>query len=99
VRSAILQRRLERALRALLTGTAARPPLRTIAHDHGFLSEEQYSRSFRARFGITPYQFYDMVRRQDTAALAAQAERFGFEGLLKWIKERLESGDSIRLAE
>jgi AraC-like DNA-binding protein len=92
VRSAILQRRLERAIRALLTGTAARPPLRAIAYDHGFSSEEQCSRAFRTRFGITPYQFYDMVRRKDTAALAAQAERFGFEGLLKWIREGMESG-------
>jgi AraC-like DNA-binding protein len=92
VRNTILQRRLERAMRVLLTGTAAKPPLRAIARDHGFSSEEQYSRAFRARFGVTPYQFYDMVRRKDTAALAAQAERFGFTGLLKWIKEMVESG-------
>jgi hypothetical protein len=32
-----------------------------------------------------------MVRRRDTEALAAQAERFGFPGLLKWIKEKFES--------
>ena len=87
VRNAILQRRLERAIRVLLTSTAARPPLRAIARDHGFSSEEQYSRAFRLRFGMTPYQFYDMARRKDTVALAAQAERFGFQGLLKWIKE------------
>jgi AraC-like DNA-binding protein len=91
VRNAILQRRLERAMRVLLTGTAARPPLRAIARDHGFSSEEQYSRAFRARFGTTPYQFYDMVRRKDIEALAAQAERFGFPGLLKWINEKIES--------
>jgi AraC-like DNA-binding protein len=97
VRNAILQRRLERAMRALLTGTAARPPLRAIARDHGFSSEEQYSRAFRTRFGMTPYQFYDMVRRKDTAALAAQVERFDFPGLLKWIKERMDSEpDRIR---
>ncbi len=92
VRNAILHRRLERAVRVLLTSTAAKPPLRAIAHDHGFPSEEQFSRAFRARFGTTPYQFHDMVRRKDTEALAAQAERFGFPGLLKWIKERIESG-------
>lgn len=92
VRNAILQRRLERAMKALLNGTAAKPPLRAIARDHGFTSEEQYSRAFRARFGITPYQFYDMVRRKDTEALTAQVERFDFPGLLKWIKERTESG-------
>jgi AraC-like DNA-binding protein len=92
VRNAILQRRLERAMRVLLTGTTARPPLRAIARDHGFSSEQQYSRAFRERFGITPYQFYEMVRRKDTVALAAQAERFGFAGLLKWIKETIAPG-------
>ena len=91
VRNAILQRRLERAMRVLLTSTSTRPPLRAIARDHGFSSEEQYSRAFRSRFGTTPYQFYDMVRRKDTEALAAQAERFAFAGLLKWIKEEIES--------
>jgi AraC-like DNA-binding protein len=97
VRNTILQRRLERAVRVLLTGTAAKPPLRSIALDHGFSSEEQYSRAFRARFGTTPSQFYDMVRRRDTEALAAQAERFGFPGLLKWIKEKFEP-DRVRRA-
>jgi AraC-like DNA-binding protein len=89
VRNAILQRRLERAVRVLLT--AAKPSLRMIARDHGFSSEEQYSRAFRARFGTTLYRFHDMVRRKDTEALAAQAERFGFPGLLKWIKETMGS--------
>jgi hypothetical protein len=55
-------------------------------------TRQNKNRAFRARFGITPHQSYDMVRRKDTAALAAQAERFGFEGLLKWIKEGIESG-------
>ena len=91
VRNAILQRRLERAVRVLLTSTAVKPPLRAIARDHGFSSEEQYSRMFRTRFGTTPSQFYDMVRRKDAHALAAQAERFNFPGLLKWIKERIEA--------
>jgi AraC-like DNA-binding protein len=91
VRNAILERRLECAMRVLLTSTSKRPPLRVIARDHGFSSEEQYSRAFRSRFGTTPYQFYDMVRRKDTEALAAQAERFAFPSLLKWIKEELES--------
>jgi hypothetical protein len=33
-----------------------------------------------------------MVRRKETAALAAQVERFDFPGLLKWIREGVESG-------
>jgi AraC-like DNA-binding protein len=92
VRNAILERRLERALRVLLSGTAVRPPLRKIARDHGFSSEEQYGRAFRKRFGTTPPQFYDMVRRKDTVALAAQAERFGFTLLEIWIKQMIEAG-------
>ena len=82
----------------MLSSTAAKPPIRAIARDHGFSSEEQFSRMFRARFGTTPSQFHDMVRRKDAHALAAQAERFNFPGLLKWIKEKFEaeSGQSPR---
>jgi AraC-like DNA-binding protein len=62
VRAAILQRRLDGAANALLGTRAERPPLRVIARDHGFHGEEQLSRSLRTRFGVTPAQFYDMVR-------------------------------------
>lgn len=92
VRNAILQRRLERSMKTLLTGSAAKPPLRAIARDHGFATEEQFNRSFRTRFGLTPYQFYDLVRRRDAAALAAQAERAGFSNLLAWIQQVTEPG-------
>ena len=86
VRAAILQRRLDGAAKALLGTRAERPPLRLIARDHGFESEEQLSRSFRARFRVTPSQFHDMVRRRDHAGLAAQAERAGFANLQAWIE-------------
>lgn len=86
VRNAILQRRLDRAMRVLLNGGGAKPALRAIARDHGFANEEQFSRAFRTRFGVTPYQFYDMVRRQDEAGVAAQAERAGFANLQAWIE-------------
>jgi AraC-like DNA-binding protein len=92
VRNAILQRRLERSMNTLLTGSAAKPPLRAIARDHGFPTEEQFNRAFRTRFGLTPYQFYDLVRRRDAAALAAQAERAGFTNLLAWIRQVTEPG-------
>jgi len=92
VRAAILQRRLDRAIKTLLDTEAQRLPLRAIARDCGFQSEEQFSRSFRTRLGVTPSQFHDMVRRQDHAGLAAQAERAGFANLLAWI-EALPGGD------
>jgi AraC-like DNA-binding protein len=92
VRSAILHRRLDRSMKALLAGSASKPALRAIAHQHGFQTEEQFSRAFRTRFGITPYQFYDMVRRKDQAGLAAQAERAGFANLRAWIEHITEPG-------
>jgi AraC-like DNA-binding protein len=78
VSNAILQRRLERAMKALLSGSAEKAPLRSIARNVGFDSEAQLSRAFRGRFGVTPHRFYEMVRRKDHAGLAAQAERAGF---------------------
>jgi AraC-like DNA-binding protein len=86
VASAILQRRLDRSMKSLLTGTAAKPLLRSIARDHGYINKEQFSRAFRARFGITPYQFYEMVRRRDHAGLSAQAQRAGFVHHNAWIE-------------
>jgi AraC-like DNA-binding protein len=92
VRNAILQRRLDRAMRALLNGGGEKPALRTVARDHGFAGEEQFARAFRARFGVTPYQFYDMVRRQDEPGLAAQAERAGFANLQAWLAHMRDPG-------
>jgi AraC-like DNA-binding protein len=86
VSAAILQRRLERTMKALLNGKSAKPALRTIVRAHGFQNEEQLTRSFRARFGLTPHQFHAMVRRKDYAGLAAQAERAGFANLQAWIE-------------
>jgi AraC-like DNA-binding protein len=92
VRNAILQRRLDRAMRVLLNGGSAKPALRAIARDHGFVGEEQFARAFRARFGVTPTQFYDMARRQDQAGLAALAERAGFANLQAWIAHMRDPG-------
>ena len=86
VASAILQRRLDRSMKSLLTGGAAKPRLRAIARDHGYLTQEQFSRAFRTRFDITPHQFYEMVQRQDHAGLAAQAQRAGFAHHHAWIE-------------
>jgi AraC-like DNA-binding protein len=90
VASAILQRRLERAMKLLLSDSASKPPLRAIARALGFRTQEQLSRAFRARFGVTPYQFHDMLRRRDHAGLAAQAQRAGFSNLHAWIEYMTE---------
>jgi AraC-like DNA-binding protein len=49
VASAILQRRLERSMKSLLTGGAAKPRLRAILRAI-YLTQEQFSRAFCARF-------------------------------------------------
>jgi AraC-like DNA-binding protein len=82
-------------MKSLLTGNAAKPRLRAIARDHGYQTQEQFSRAFRTRFGITPYQFYEMVRRQDHAGLAAQAQGAGFVHHNAWI-EYVTSLDASR---
>lgn len=84
VRAAILERRLERTIKSLVK--SAKPALRTIARDHGFQSEEQLTRSFRGRFGLTPHQFNAMVRRKDDAGLAELAQRPEFANLQTWIE-------------
>jgi hypothetical protein len=38
------------------------------------------------RFGITPHQFYEMVRRRDHEGLSAQAQRAGFDHHNAWIE-------------
>ncbi len=66
VRAAILQRRLERTMKSLLNGKSAKPALRTITRNYGFQSEEQLYPLFPRRFGLTPHQFHEMVRRKDS---------------------------------
>ncbi len=93
VSATILQRRLDRAMKMLLTGTAVKPPVRAIARSVGFQSEDQFGRAFRRRFGITPHQFYDLVRRTDQAGLAAQAKRAGFANLQAWLDALPDTSD------
>jgi AraC-like DNA-binding protein len=85
VRAVILRRRLDRAMKALLTGVLAKPPLREIARETGFSSEAHLARAFRTRFKLTPGQFYDLVRAKDYAALTRQAELAGFGNLQTWL--------------
>jgi AraC-like DNA-binding protein len=69
----------------MLTTVATKPSLRKIAADYGFRGETHFSRAFRARFGITPRAFHDMVSRKDHTELTAQAQRAGFASLQAWL--------------
>lgn len=83
VENAIRQRRLDRAMRAILTanGHHAR---KTRA---GFANEEQFARAFQARFGARPTRYREMVQANRKDWLMQQARRMGFETLEAWIAD------------
>jgi AraC-like DNA-binding protein len=85
VGAVVLRRRLDRSMKAMLTTVTTKPSLPKLVANYGFRSETHFSRAFRARFGVTPRAFHDMVRRKDHAELAAQAQRAGFASLQAWL--------------
>ena len=85
VGAVVLRRRLDRSMKAMLTTVNSGLSLRKIAADYGFRGETHFSRAFRARFGITPRAFNELVRRKDYAGLSVQAERAGFTSLQSWL--------------
>jgi AraC-like DNA-binding protein len=85
VRAVILRRRLDLSMKAIVTGGGGPKPLRDVWLAHGFRSETHFNRAFRARFGLTPRAFHDMISRKDYAGLSAQAQRAGFITFQAWI--------------
>jgi AraC-like DNA-binding protein len=85
VRAVILRRRLDRSMKAIVTGGGGAKPLRDVWLAHGFRTETHFNRAFRGRFGLTPRAFHDMIGRKDYAGLSAQAQRAGFTTFQAWI--------------
>lgn len=90
VRNVVLHRRLDRAVRTLLSEQTIRPAWRKIAIEHGFSSEAHFSRAFRAQFGMTPRAFHDLVRRRDKSGLLAQAWRAGYLSSRAWVEHLVD---------
>jgi AraC-like DNA-binding protein len=65
IRAVVLKRRLDEALRVMLADDKNERALTDIAKCCGFGSTSQFSRVFRARFGVSPRQYRALVRRQD----------------------------------
>lgn len=65
IRAVLLQRRLDQALRLLLADDGDEYPLTEVARRCGFGGSSQFSRAFRARFGLPPRQYRALIRRQD----------------------------------
>ncbi|MBX9841342.1 MAG: helix-turn-helix domain-containing protein [Xanthobacteraceae bacterium] len=79
IRTVLLKRRLEQALRLMLADNNDERSLMDIAKCCGFGGTSQFSRAFRARFGAPPRQYLALVRQQDLDWLEARMTADGFE--------------------
>jgi len=66
IRALVLRRRLDEAMRVLLADSNKEVPLADIVKHCGFGGMSQFSRVFRARFGLPPRQYRKLVRQQDS---------------------------------
>jgi len=80
IRAVLLQRRLDQALRLLLADNEDEPSLTDVARRCGFGGTSQFSRAFRARFGMPPRQYRALVRQQDRDWHEARLKADGFDG-------------------
>lgn len=78
VRAVLLQRRLDQALRLLLADNKDEHSLTDVAKRCGFAGTSQFSRAFRARFGLPPRQYRALVRQQDREWHEARLRADGF---------------------
>jgi AraC-like DNA-binding protein len=79
IRAVLLKRRLDEALRLMLEQTKDARSLKEIAKCCGFGGTSQFTRAFRARFGMPPRQYRALVRQQDLAWHEARLMADGFD--------------------
>ena len=75
----LLRRRLDEALRLLLADNKDEHSLTEVAKRCGFGGTSQFSRAFRARFGLPPRQYRALVRQQDLDWHEARLRADGFD--------------------
>jgi AraC-like DNA-binding protein len=79
IRAVLLKRRLDEAVRLMLADEKDERSLKEIAKCCGFSGTSQFSRAFRARFGVPPRQYLALVREQDFDWHEARLIADGFE--------------------
>jgi AraC-like DNA-binding protein len=79
IRAVLLTRRLDQALRLLLADNKDERSLAEVAKRCGFGGTSQFSRAFRARFGLPPRQYRALVRQQDLDWHEARLIADGFD--------------------
>jgi AraC-like DNA-binding protein len=90
IRAVLLKRRLDAAVRLLLEDNKDNRSLKEIVKCCGFGGTSQFSRAFRARFGMPPVQYRELVREQDLNWQEARLKLDGFdEGSFLWRQQEL----------
>ena len=79
IRAVLLKRRLDEAIRLMLEDDKDEHSLKKIVKRCGFGGASQFSRAFRARFGVSPRQYRALVRQQDIEWHEARLVADGFE--------------------
>jgi AraC-like DNA-binding protein len=79
IRAVLLTRRLDQALRLMMADNNDERSLTDIARVCGFGGTSQFSRAFRARFGVPPRQYLALVRQQDDDWLETRMVADGFD--------------------
>jgi AraC-like DNA-binding protein len=79
IRAVLLNRRLDQAVRLMLENNKDDPSLKDIVNRCGFGGTSQFSRAFRARFGVPPRQYRTLVRRQELDWHEARLAADGFD--------------------
>ena len=79
IRAVLLTRRLDQALRLMMADPKDQRSLTEVAKRCGFGGTSQFSRAFRARFGLPPRQYRALVRQQDLDWHEARLRADGFD--------------------
>jgi AraC-like DNA-binding protein len=94
IRAVLLKRRLDEALRLMLADKDERS-LKEIVKRCGFGGTSQFSRAFRARFGVRPREYRALVRRQDLDWHQARLMADGFDqDTILWRQQGLNGSKS-----
>lgn len=90
IRAVLLKRRLDEALRLMLEDSNDDHSLKKIVRHCGFGGTSQFSRAFRARFGVPPRQYRALVRQQDLDWHETRLMADGFDqDTFLWRQQRL----------
>lgn len=90
IRAVLSKRRLDEALRLMLADKKDERSLADVAKRCGFGGASQFSRAFRARFGLPPRQYCALVRQQDLDWHETRLMADGFDqDAFLWRRQRL----------